>query len=42
MEQALVAPFDGTVQALAATPGGQVTEGALLARIMPLEQGPAT
>ena len=33
MEHALVAPFDGTVADLAATEGGQVTEGTLLARI---------
>jgi 3-methylcrotonyl-CoA carboxylase alpha subunit len=38
MEQALVAPFDGTVAELRATAGAQVTEGTLLARI---EKDPA-
>ncbi|SFA82850.1 3-methylcrotonyl-CoA carboxylase alpha subunit [Rhizobium sp. NFR07] len=33
MEQALNAPFDGTVAELRASPGAQVTEGVLLARI---------
>jgi len=33
MEHSLVAPFDGTVAELAATPGGQVSEGALLVRV---------
>jgi 3-methylcrotonyl-CoA carboxylase alpha subunit len=33
MEHSLVAPFDGTVAALSAVEGGQVSEGALLARI---------
>jgi 3-methylcrotonyl-CoA carboxylase alpha subunit len=33
MEHSLVAPFDGTVADLAATPGGQVSEGALLVRV---------
>ncbi|WP_298669162.1 biotin carboxylase N-terminal domain-containing protein [uncultured Sphingomonas sp.] len=33
MEHSLVAPFDGTVAELDATTGGQVSEGALLARI---------
>jgi 3-methylcrotonyl-CoA carboxylase alpha subunit len=33
MEQALVAPFDGIVAELKAVEGGQVAEGALLARI---------
>ena len=35
MEQALPAPFDGTVALLAAAAGAQVAEGALLARIDP-------
>jgi 3-methylcrotonyl-CoA carboxylase alpha subunit len=39
MEQALVAPFDGTVETLAATVGGQVSEGAMLARIAPRPTG---
>jgi 3-methylcrotonyl-CoA carboxylase alpha subunit len=34
MEHSLVAPFDGIVQDLAAAVGGQVSEGATLARIM--------
>jgi 3-methylcrotonyl-CoA carboxylase alpha subunit len=33
MEHGLVAPFDGTVEALSATVGAQVSEGALLVRI---------
>ncbi|WP_242417026.1 acetyl/propionyl/methylcrotonyl-CoA carboxylase subunit alpha [Sphingomonas panni] len=33
MEQALLSPFDGTVADLVATPGGQVAEGVVLARI---------
>ena len=33
MEQALLAPFDGTVAELRASEGAQVAEGALLARI---------
>ena len=33
MEHSLVAPFDGLVAELSATPDGQVTEGALLVRI---------
>jgi 3-methylcrotonyl-CoA carboxylase alpha subunit len=33
MEHSLVAPFDGTVAELAAETGGQVSEGAVLARI---------
>ncbi|MGP7796901.1 acetyl/propionyl/methylcrotonyl-CoA carboxylase subunit alpha [Sphingomonas sp. CLY1604] len=33
MEHSLVAPFDGVVAELSATPEGQVTEGALLVRI---------
>ena len=33
MEQALVAPFDGTVSELKAVQGSQVPEGTLLARI---------
>jgi len=33
MEHSLVAPFDGTVAELNATEGGQVSEGALLAKI---------
>ncbi|WP_294324544.1 biotin carboxylase N-terminal domain-containing protein [uncultured Sphingomonas sp.] len=33
MEQALLSPFDGIVADLAATPGGQVAEGVVLARI---------
>jgi 3-methylcrotonyl-CoA carboxylase alpha subunit len=37
MEHSLVAPFDGTVEELNATEGGQVSEGALLARIAPAE-----
>ena len=37
MEHALVAPFDGTVAELAATPGAQVREGAVLAKIVPDE-----
>jgi 3-methylcrotonyl-CoA carboxylase alpha subunit len=35
MEHALAAPFDGTVERLAATTGDQVTEGAVLARLRP-------
>ena len=35
MEHALTAPFDGTVTELAATPGAQVADGALLARVEP-------
>jgi 3-methylcrotonyl-CoA carboxylase alpha subunit len=41
MEQALVAPFDGTVETLSAVNGGQITEGALLARVIPPDQGRA-
>ena len=37
MEHALAAPFDGTVAELAATPGAQVREGAVLAKIVPDE-----
>ncbi len=33
MEQALLSPFDGVVADLSATPGGQVAEGVVLARI---------
>ncbi|KQM85934.1 methylcrotonoyl-CoA carboxylase [Sphingomonas sp. Leaf23] len=33
MEQALLSPFDGIVADLTATPGGQVAEGVVLARI---------
>ncbi|WP_260599487.1 acetyl/propionyl/methylcrotonyl-CoA carboxylase subunit alpha [Sphingomonas endolithica] len=33
MEHSLVAPFDGTVETLAAVIGGQVSEGAVLAKI---------
>ena len=33
MEHSLTAPFDGVVAELAAEPGGQVSEGALLARV---------
>ena len=33
MEHSLVAPFDGTVAELNATTGGQVSEGAVLARV---------
>jgi len=33
MEQGLTAPFDGVVAELKATPGAQVSEGALLVRI---------
>jgi 3-methylcrotonyl-CoA carboxylase alpha subunit len=33
MEHGLTAPFDGTVAELSATPGAQVTEGTLMARI---------
>jgi 3-methylcrotonyl-CoA carboxylase alpha subunit len=33
MEHSLVAPFDGTVETLAAAIGGQVSEGAVLAKI---------
>jgi 3-methylcrotonyl-CoA carboxylase alpha subunit len=33
MEHVMTAPFDGTVADLAATTGGQVTEGAVLVRI---------
>jgi 3-methylcrotonyl-CoA carboxylase alpha subunit len=33
MEHSLVAPFDGVVAELNAAEGGQVSEGALLARI---------
>ena len=33
MEHSLVAPFDGTVAELNAYAGGQVSEGALLARV---------
>ena len=33
MEYSIVAPFDGMVADLAATMGGQVTEGAVLVRI---------
>jgi len=33
MEQALLAPFDGTVAELSAVAGGQVAEGTVLARI---------
>jgi 3-methylcrotonyl-CoA carboxylase alpha subunit len=40
MEQALLAPFDGTVTALNAAPGAQVPEGTLLARIEPSSQEP--
>ena len=36
MEHSLTAPFDGTVAALAATPGAQVQVDALLARIEPI------
>ena len=39
MEHSLVAPFDGTVAELNAAEGGQVTEGALLARIAQGEGG---
>jgi 3-methylcrotonyl-CoA carboxylase alpha subunit len=35
MEQALVAPFDGVVEALTAVAGGQVQDGAVLARVAP-------
>jgi acetyl/propionyl-CoA carboxylase alpha subunit len=35
MEHALTAPFDGVVAELTATPGGQVSEGVLLARLEP-------
>jgi 3-methylcrotonyl-CoA carboxylase alpha subunit len=38
MEQALVAPFDGTVAELGPGAGAQVSEGALLARIEPEAQ----
>ena len=37
MEHSLVAPFDGTVAELAAEEGLQVSDGVLLARIVPLE-----
>ncbi|MES2271675.1 MAG: acetyl/propionyl/methylcrotonyl-CoA carboxylase subunit alpha [Pseudomonadota bacterium] len=37
MEHSLVAPYDGTVADLNATEGGQVSEGAVLARIEPVE-----
>ena len=36
MEHSLVAPYDGTVADLNATEGGQVSEGAVLARIEPV------
>lgn len=38
MEHSLVAPFDGTVAELDAMEGGQVSEGALLARIMKAQE----
>ena len=41
MEHSLTAPFDGTVAALAATPGAQVQVEALLARIEPTGDTPA-
>jgi len=41
MEHSLTAPFDGTVAALAATPGAQVRVEALLARIEPTGDTPA-
>ncbi|THD71101.1 acetyl-CoA carboxylase biotin carboxyl carrier protein subunit, partial [Phenylobacterium sp.] len=33
MEHALTAPFDGTVEAVSATLGAQVSEGAVLAKL---------
>jgi 3-methylcrotonyl-CoA carboxylase alpha subunit len=33
MEQAMLAPFDGIVAELKASVGGQVSEGAMLARV---------
>jgi 3-methylcrotonyl-CoA carboxylase alpha subunit len=38
MEQAMVAPFDGVVETLAATSGAQVSEGFVLARITKPEE----
>jgi 3-methylcrotonyl-CoA carboxylase alpha subunit len=38
MEHALVAPFDGIVAELAAREGAQVSEGAVLARVVPAEE----
>ncbi|MCR5871897.1 biotin/lipoyl-binding protein [Sphingomonas sp. J344] len=34
MEQALLAPFDGVVETLSATPGAQVQVDALLAKVV--------
>ena len=39
MEHSLTAPFDGTVAELNAGEGAQVSEGALLARVIPADQG---
>ena len=37
MEHSLIAPFDGTVAELVAEEGLQVSDGVMLARIVPLE-----
>jgi biotin carboxyl carrier protein len=34
MEHALTAPFDGTVEAVSVTLGAQVSEGAVLAKLV--------
>jgi 3-methylcrotonyl-CoA carboxylase alpha subunit len=38
MEHALIAPFDGVVAELSAREGAQVSEGAVLARVVPAEE----
>jgi 3-methylcrotonyl-CoA carboxylase alpha subunit len=38
MEHALTAPFDGTIAALNAKAGSQVTEGQVLVKVQPEEK----